>query len=964
MKKTIMLGLSLFISCLQTFAWQRLSQNYTSKDFRAHPLIWKFIQDPKGRLWMANNEGALRFDGGNWKLYPTPKAVRSMNFDKKGNLFLACEGDIGMLKFETNGTSKYISFKEKLGSIKASTKGDKNVFLVGSDIYFTSDKHIFKVNESDNNYSIKIIETNTVNGAFVCNNKLYINDAFKGLCILNTNNKIEPIRSGEKMRNKFVIGTCILNNEFIIATNFDGLYKMNGSDITAVSGEINDFALKGLGSISSSGNSKIALGSFSNGVKVYDGNGKEERGIKIPSNEIYSTYFDNEKNLWTAHRKGITYININSKIKEFKDINLNGTITDMLFKDNRLFVCSSVGLYMMSDESQLIPIQGISGECWQMIQTKNSLIIASTNGLFSYQNGDIKNLIPSQTFIHVQQSHLSDKIFAFAQEAIYSLEWKNDNFLVTKLSGIDELANSCFEEQDGTIWIGTYYNGLKKYKNTKIIDAELPEELRDGKCTIKRYENKMLVIAKEKVFLENGNQFIIDEKLSNLFNHASNKNFDFKSSDFVFCNNQIRAYENGKTLESLPIYTINDKPVSICINQNSTWLALEDKIICIEKQNTSNVKPLASINGIKNASGAYIYDSHNVDENSIPKINQNESNFTIEFGINSFINTEKNAYRYRIKQISDTWSEWQKASILKLTGLSSGNYIIELQAKNAEGLISESTELTFQSLAPWYLTRYAIMVYISVGLLMILLIIKLNSKLLLAKNKKLEEIVTKRTIELSEKNVALTDEKKKSDALLLNILPAEVAEELKTNGFAKARQFENVTLIFTDFVNFTGISEKLSPQQLVEELDYCFKGFDEIIERNQLEKIKTIGDAYLAACGMPHLDPKHAIKVIKAAQEILQFVQKRKENGGLFDIRIGIHSGPIIAGIVGHKKYAYDIWGDTVNTAARMEQNSEVHKINISETTYNIAKNNFAFVSRGKIIAKNKGEMSMYYLDV
>jgi class 3 adenylate cyclase len=623
-----------------------------------------------------------------------------------------------------------------------------------------------------------------------------------------------------------------------------------------------------------------------------------------------------------------------------------------------------VGLFKLEDEGQLSPVQGINGECWQMIQTKNRLIIASTNGLFSYQNGSIKNLIPNQTFVHVQQSNLSDKIFAFAQEAIYTLEYKNDNFLVSKLSGIDELANSCFEEKDGSIWIGTYYNGLKKFKNGKILNIELREEIKDGKCTIKRYEKKMLVIAKEKVFVANGSQFIIEENISNLFNHASNKNFDFKSSDFAFTSNQIRVYENGKTLESSTLDAIDGKPVSICSHQNSEWLATEDKIICIEQQNPSNVKPLASINGIKNALGEYIYDNQNSDESTIPKINQNESHFTVEFGINSFINAEKNAYRYRIKQISDAWSEWQKASTLELTGLTSGNYCIELQAKNAEGLISESTELTFQSLAPWYLTRYAIMVYISIGLLMVLLIIKLNSNRLLAKNKKLEVIVAERTTELSEKNIALTDEKKKSDALLLNILPAEVAEELKTNGFAKARQFENVTLIFTDFVNFTGISEKLSPQQLVEELDFCFKGFDEIIERHQLEKIKTIGDAYLAACGMPHEDPKHALKVVKAAQEILQFVQKRKSNGGLFDIRIGIHSGPIIAGIVGNKKYAYDIWGDTVNTAARMEQNSEAHKINISETTYNLVKNNFAFISRGKIIAKNKGEMSMYYLDV
>lgn len=210
---------------------------------------------------------------------------------------------------------------------------------------------------------------------------------------------------------------------------------------------------------------------------------------------------------------------------------------------------------------------------------------------------------------------------------------------------------------------------------------------------------------------------------------------------------------------------------------------------------------------------------------------------------------------------------------------------------------------------------------------------------------------------------ALDEEKKKSEDLLLNILPPEIAEELKQTGKSEARQYDHVSVLFTDFVNFTGISETLSPKELVSEIDICFQAFDEIVERNGLEKIKTIGDAYLAVCGMPEEDNHHATKVINASIEIRNFISERKKHGGKFEIRMGVHSGILIAGIVGVKKFAYDIWGDTVNTAARMEQNSEAGKINISGATYELVKDKFKCTHRGKIEAKNKGMIDMYFVE-
>ncbi len=214
----------------------------------------------------------------------------------------------------------------------------------------------------------------------------------------------------------------------------------------------------------------------------------------------------------------------------------------------------------------------------------------------------------------------------------------------------------------------------------------------------------------------------------------------------------------------------------------------------------------------------------------------------------------------------------------------------------------------------------------------------------------------------------ITKGKKQSDELLLNILPHEVAEELKAKGSADAKQFDDVTVMFTDFKGFTQISEKLSPSELVAEIHTCFKAFDNIIGKNNIEKIKTIGDSYMCAGGLPVANTTNAIDVVKAAMEIQQFItehlQQRKSAGKEpFEIRIGVHTGAVVAGIVGVKKFAYDIWGDTVNIASRMESSGEAGKVNISGSTYELVKDKFNCTHRGKIQAKNKGEIDMYFVE-
>jgi|JI10StandDraft_1071094.scaffolds.fasta_scaffold287103_2 adenylate cyclase len=213
----------------------------------------------------------------------------------------------------------------------------------------------------------------------------------------------------------------------------------------------------------------------------------------------------------------------------------------------------------------------------------------------------------------------------------------------------------------------------------------------------------------------------------------------------------------------------------------------------------------------------------------------------------------------------------------------------------------------------------------------------------------------------------LNAEREKSESLLLNILPASVAEELKRNDLVQPKNFESVTVLFTDMVGFTKIAETMTPEELLSELDEIFSEFDRLTDKYGLEKIKTIGDSYMAVAGLPKENKTHAIDAVLCALEIVEFMKNHKlarDKIGRpsWELRLGIHSGHVVAGIVGKNKFAYDIWGDTVNTASRLESNGVIGQVNISASTFELINPYFYWENRGFISAKNKGEIQMYLI--
>ena len=305
-----------------------------------------------------------------------------------------------------------------------------------------------------------------------------------------------------------------------------------------------------------------------------------------------------------------------------------------------------------------------------------------------------------------------------------------------------------------------------------------------------------------------------------------------------------------------------------------------------------------------------------------------------------------NAFKYQTQFIAQKDSLFNLATNDKIRGL---QFDFDLEKKEDQiGLLEKESEILELNKK-----RQKIVNYISFIIAGLILLLAVG---LYRRNKFIQK--TKQIIE---------EEKDRSDKLLLNILPEETAIELKENGKVKAKQFNSVTVLFTDFKGFTQYSEHLSPEALVETIGFYFSKFDEIVKSYGLEKIKTIGDAYMCAGGLPFPTEDHANKMIMAAFEIAEFVDQTKKNEEaaekIFDIRIGIHTGPVVAGVVGSTKFAYDIWGDTVNVASRMESMSEPGRINISENTYNLVKEDFECEFRGEIEAKNRGKMKMYFVN-
>jgi class 3 adenylate cyclase/streptogramin lyase len=528
-----------------------------------------------------------------------------------------------------------------------------------------------------------------------------------------------------------------------------------------------------------------------------------------------------------------------------------------------------------------------------------------------------------------------------------------------------------FRDRNGAIWVGSKSNGITRIDNGKARRIDVGRSF-SASCFTQDSEGRIWVGTEGQgiVVLKDGKEaqrFTTDQGLlSNVIKALATDDHGHVWIGTTKGLNKWRHKQEGfiAFTERAGFTGIEVKPNAVC--------ALSDGGILFGTVNGAtrvgnkreverNVPPLVTIRGW----------TVNLDDRPLAadaSLGHDERSIRIRYGCVALSDPNAVRYMYMLDGLEDDWQPITPSTVAAYPALPPGSYTFKVKAMDRSGLWSEPpSEIAFTIHPPWYRSWWfytALAVFVGMSLFSY---IKVRERQLRLRNLVLEQKVEERTAEVVAQSKEIEGQKGRIEDLLLNILPKEISDELKEKGKATARRHEQVTVVFTDMKGFTRVAEKMTPEELVGELDDCFIHFDDIIARYGIEKIKTIGDSYMCAAGVPTQDPWHAHKCVLAALEVRELmVRWQKDHKAMgkepWALRIGVNTGPVVAGVVGKRKFAYDIWGDTVNTASRMESSGEVGEVNISGATYRLVKDHFECVHRGQVEAKNKGAIDMYFV--
>ena len=534
-----------------------------------------------------------------------------------------------------------------------------------------------------------------------------------------------------------------------------------------------------------------------------------------------------------------------------------------------------------------------------------------------------------------------------------------------------EHVTALYRDRKGAVWVGAAGAGISRITDGKAVPIKLASPISPTSLT-EDAQGRLWVGTEGQgvLVLQNGalkSNYNVDDGLSS----NSIRSLASTKDGHVWIGTSQGLSEWQPEHDRFVRYTersgftgIEAKPNSVAVDdQGNLWFGTANGAMSIAPHSDPGkaVPPLVAIRGLK----VNLVDRP-LEEDL--ELSHAQSNIRIEFGSVSLDDPQAVRYQYYLDGLDQDWQPLTEDVDVHYPSLPAGNYVFKVKAMGMTGLFStRPAELHFTILPPWYRSWWFLSI---VGFVLVsgtVSYVKLRERQLRMRNVVLERKVEERTAEVRAKSDEIAGQKVRIEELLLNILPKAVSDELRDTGKATAKRFDHVTVMFTDMKGFTTMAEKMTPEQLVAELDECFVRFDRITARYGIEKIKTIGDSYMSACGLPMPVKHHALRAVMAALDVRQeMVRWQAESNGTgrmpWVLRIGLHSGPVVAGVVGRRKFAYDIWGDTVNTASRMESSGAPGEVNVSGTTHELVKDHFVCEHRGQVEAKNKGRIDMYFI--
>ena len=935
-------------------ATQEFTNLFNQNPFNTRKVnVWSLAKDSLGNLWVGTDKELYKVD----KNTSLPRKInlslstqnnriniRKILFTKEHQLLIATEGNgLFLYNIETEQTQQYYRGNSLLKSdvvwdLNEDSGGKVSIATnKGINFFDTGEKKITTIKLLDDAIGDDVIKTifedrsgivwigTEGNGFYrlksLSNIDHYLSDANRSTSL--SSNKINTIY--EDAYGIIWIGSQLGLNKFDKGKQYFKHHQHWANQAKTINSNI-------VWSIFQNTDGNIWVGT-DKGVNIFDnktGIAKDIKPdfsftIKQKNNSVYCIYKDNSDVIYLGTDGGVFYIDGDNMTHIFGlGQNENRTYDVIQDDKDRFWFGTKDGLVLFDKNKGLFHTytteEGLPSEIIRtLFKDKQGNIWVGTDGEGLCKIIEKGNLISFKTYRNDQ-----DKLSTISNNTILSIYQDKNNFL----------------------WIGTFGGGLNKF-NLKTEKFSFYSE-KDG------LSNNVVYGILEG---EGNDLWMSTNKGVSSFDTKTEAFRNFDESDGLQSNEfNTGAYykdDSGKIYfggvngfnsfypEDISINTIKAKPII-------TKFYLFNKLVKIDKSNVLK-KHISKLKEL------------------VLEYEQNVISF--EFAALHYSYPLKNQHQYMLENFDEDWVNIGSGRRANYTNLDPGEYVFKVKAANSDGVWSDEVAQIKVVVNPpfWRNIWFIIIVFIWLPLLMVYGLIRYRINQVKEQKELLEVQVKERTREVIKQKELLEVEKEKTEALLLNILPSETAEELKSKGKATARKYRMASIMFTDFKSFTKIAEEIKPEQLVAELDNYFKNFDEIIDKYDIEKIKTIGDAYMCAGGIPIRNKSNPIDIVLAGLDVQCFMKgynkaKADAGGEGWGLRIGIHTGAVIAGVVGIKRFAYDIWGDSVNIASRIEAAGDVGKVNISGVTYELVKEFFTCEHRGEIKAKNKGLIDMYFV--
>ena len=943
--------------------------SYTKSDGLVGNDVMCVTEDSDGNIWIGTLEGASKFNGQTFISFTDSnglgleRGIYSIFEDYEGIIWFGSRGG-GLIKYDGNTFQSY----EKDDGLPSNNvysitqTQDKKIWLACSKGVASYDGSKFKAHE--------ISKGKTYFSALSTEDDEVWFGGTRGNGVLRyQNGKLAPLSLPDEVKDDFIGGLAEGNQGRVWMATEHGLLKYANGEFRLFTKEMG-LSANDLRFVSSDREGNIWVGTKGAGINLLANeafvNYTNEHGLSETKVNALTVDHANQRLFIGTSRGGINILPLHDEVKfeKIQDIPLLDDITIYALtydSQNRLWVGASEGLFVLTESNGRFSlskeIQEFNGN---RLTEVNTIIEFGTNdfwvsgfgsGLFNIQHDSI-------TIYNEDNGFISNSIFTSYKDESDNLwigtldagviKYDGKNFTsLTEVAFPDPTVWAMAQDNDGVMYFGTSEHGLCRF---------------DGK-ELKTY----------------------DMMFGSFTNRVQSLHWA-SSSSYLWIGtpegiHKARFDVEGNIIE-MHTYSENDRLLTFDIDQNAidieddgtVWFGATNGITAYHPSNDkeSPVSPQLRIENMLLAYEPVDWSNYadSVDPFSgIPidlELSHRNNHLTFEV---KAMTTDKVSYSFKLEGQEESWTPYSLNPSVQYSNIQPGSYTLKAKAIHSNRVESESElSYSFTVLPPWWSLWYVQAGFVLIVIVIVVLIIKGREKVLRDQNRLLEQTVAERTEEVVKEKKQVEKLYNRSEELLLNILPVETAEELKAKGHVEAELIDQVTVLFTDFKGFTALSEQLTPKELVRDIHECFSEFDRIMHKHGVEKIKTIGDAYMAAGGLPQPNSTHAEDVVNAALEMVEFVEHGKVTKKLkglpfFEVRVGVHTGPVVAGIVGIKKFQYDIWGDTVNTASRMESSGEPGKVNISESTYQLVKDKFNCTYRGKVAAKGKGELEMYFVE-